>query len=77
MNLKQHQSRIKSLRPGDPDFSINDGFVVANRAGFELSTECPTEHQLIINTCLMMGWLKPVATMYDYELTMDKLKETQ
>lgn len=65
------------MRPGDPDFSINDGFVVANRAGFEIKEDCPDEYKVMITTCILKGWMVPVAAMYDYELTMDKLKETQ
>ena len=69
-------SRFKTLRPGDSDFVIQDGFLLASRAGFEISNNCPREYRLIIAECVNNGWLTPVANMLDYEHTMDKLKET-
>jgi hypothetical protein len=69
-------SRFKTLRPGDSDFVIQDGFLLASRAGFEISKDCPREYRLIIAECVNNGWLTPVANMLDYEHTMDKLKET-
>lgn len=77
MNLTSYQSRIKTLRPGDPDFLLKDGFVMSPRAGFEVSNHCPREYRLIISECIDNGWIKPVAHMMDYEYTMDKLKETE
>lgn len=76
MNLSISQTKLKTLRPGDPGFSIHDKFYVANRAGVDISINCPAEYRKIINNCLMQGWLTPVATMHDYEYTIDKLKET-
>lgn len=32
------------------------------------------EYKLIIATCLNKGWIKPIANVVDYELTMDELK---
>jgi hypothetical protein len=69
-------SQIKTLRPGDADFVIQDGFILAHRAGFEIANDCPREYMQVIQKCYQRGWLKPVAHMIDYEYTMDKLKET-
>lgn len=77
MNLSISQTKFKTLKPGEPGFVINDRLYAANRAGFEISNDCPIEYQRIIGNCLMQGWLIPIATMHDYEYTMDKLKETQ
>lgn len=77
MNLTSQKSRIKTLRPGDPDFNLRDKFVVTNRAGLEITKDCPEEYKHMITTCILKGWVVPVASMYDYEYTMDKLKETE
>jgi hypothetical protein len=68
------KSKIRTIKQGDPLFTINDGLVVANRAGFEISNECPKEYRLIISTCISNGWLKPVAAMTAEEQLMETLK---
>ena len=74
MKLTVHQSSIRTVKSGDPDFMLKDGVVVAQRAGFEINTSCPREYKLIISECINNGWLKPVAHVYDYEQVFDKLK---
>lgn len=65
------------MRPSDREFLLKDGMILAPRAGVEVSEKCPREYRLILKECMDRGWLTPIATMYDYELTMDKLKETE
>jgi len=77
MNITNQKNHIKTLRPGDPDFIVQDGFFVFQRASIEITEGCPAEYMQIIHRCYQQGWLKPVANMYDYEYTMDKLKEKQ
>lgn len=77
MNITSQSSRIKTLRPGDPGFVFQDGFLVHQRAGIEITEDCPAEYMQIILRGCQKGWIKPVANMYDYEYTMDKLKESQ
>jgi len=52
---------IRAIKPKDPHFVINDGFIVANRAGIEISQRCPENYKDLIVECINHGWLKPVA----------------
>jgi hypothetical protein len=74
MNITAHQSNIRTIRQGDPKFTLKDGFVISPRAGFEINQLCPREYKLIISECINNGWLKPVAHVYGKELTMDALR---
>ena len=73
MTFKLHQSRLRTIRHNDPDFMLYDDIVIATRAGFEISQRCPENYRSLIQECIDHGWLRPVATVYDYELTFDKL----
>lgn len=75
MAFKMHSSRFRTIRSKDPNFNLIDGMLVVPRAGFEVVKECPREYKLIIQDCLERGWLKPVANVYDHELTFDVLKD--
>jgi hypothetical protein len=66
---------IKAIRPGDPDFIIIDGFMMADRAGFEISNNMPYEYKLIIYECLKNKWLKPIAYMKESEYVWEVLGE--
>jgi hypothetical protein len=74
MNITSHQSNIRTIRQGDPKFTLKDGFVISPRAGFEINQLCPREYKLIISECINNGWLKPVAHVYGKELTMDAMR---
>lgn len=73
MNAKFHQSRLRTVKPGDHGFVLRDNLVLGSRAGFEINQNCPREYKLIITECINNGWLKPVATVYDHELTWGSL----
>lgn len=73
MVVKTRVSCFRTLRKGDAGFSMQDGPVFANRAGFEISQSCPREYRLIIQECINNEWLKPVAVMKDKELAWDIL----
>ena len=73
MTFKQQQSRLRTIRHNDPDFMLHDDIVISPRAGFEISQRCPKNYRNLIQECIDHGWLRPVATVYDYELTFDKL----
>jgi hypothetical protein len=68
MKITSHKSQIKTIKSNDRKFLINDGLIVAPRAGFEISKSCPYEYRLIINECLQNGWLQPVAHVTEKEL---------
>jgi hypothetical protein len=53
---------------------LHDDMVMAPRAGFEISQRCPENYRSLIQECIGHGWLQPVAHVYDYELTFDRLK---
>jgi hypothetical protein len=68
MNYTFHQSQIRTIKPGDPNFVITDGLTLANRAGLEISQRCPSNYAKIITDCINHGWLKPVANVTEREL---------
>jgi hypothetical protein len=68
MTFTFQKSNIRSIRPGDENFTINDGIVVASRAGFEISNSCPREYKSILITAMNAGWIKPVANVTEREL---------
>jgi hypothetical protein len=75
MNLTSHRSMIKTLRPGDDEFRLNDGIITCPRAGFEVDNECPDQYRLILQECIYRGWLKPVAHVYNREVMWDRLSK--
>ena len=68
--------RFVTLRHKDDNFSFSpDGITVVPRASFEISSGCPYNYREIIQECIRMGWLKPVAHMRDSEYTMELLRQ--
>jgi hypothetical protein len=67
------QSSIKAIRPGEKHFRIVNGLVVASRAGFEISNNCPTEYKKILTTAINAGWIKPIAHVTDEEYIIMQL----
>ncbi len=74
MTFITKKSKLRTVKQGDPLFTINDGLVVANRAGFDISQSCPKEYRMIILECMNNGWLKPVAYMTAEEQLIETLK---
>jgi hypothetical protein len=68
MTYTTHQSQIRTLKPGDPNFVITDGLVQANRAGIEISQRCPSNYASLIAECINHGWIKPIAHVTEREL---------
>ena len=75
MTFNIKPSSLRTIRLGEPKFLIAEGLVMAPRAGFEISNECPREYRLIISECLSRGWLKPVATVKDSELFWEEFSK--
>jgi hypothetical protein len=66
----------KTLRHNDADFTFSpDGIKIVPRAGFEVSSGCPSNYAKIIHECIRYGWLRPVAHMRDVEYTMELLRK--
>lgn len=74
MKLTIHKSKIKTLRQGDPLFTIKDGLMTSPRAGFEIKKECPNTYAQVIAESINRGWLQPVAYMTAEEQLMETLK---
>ena len=68
MNITSCKSQIRTLKQGDKNFTIIDGMVMAPRAGFEISNNCPKEYRSILITALNAGWVKPIAHVTEREL---------
>ena len=66
---------IKTIRKDDPDFQIDNGIVMAPRAGFEISNDCPRQYKLMIIEAIKNGWLQPVAYMKESEYVWEQLGE--
>ena len=73
--FKTHISNIRKITRNDAMFHLTDGLTTAARAGFEISQSCPAEYKSILITAINAGWIKPVAYMYDYEMTFAVLKD--
>lgn len=73
-SMKIHKTSLRTLRPNNPDFILNDGILLSPRAGFEINQQCPREYKIILQECISYGWIIPIATVYDWELTYSRLK---
>lgn len=74
MNLTTHEPNIKTIRPDDKEWLLNDGWMVSPRAGLEISDECPHEYKLMLYQAINKGWIRPIAYVYGKTLTMDALR---
>jgi hypothetical protein len=75
MTFTTTDKTIKTIRKDDPDFIIDNGIIMAPRAGFEISNDCPGQYKLMITEAIKNGWLKPVAYIKQSEFTWEKLGE--
>ena len=66
---------IKTIRQDDPAFHIDNGIVMAPRAGFEISNDCPRQYKLMIIEATKNGWLQPIAYMKESEYVWEQLGE--
>lgn len=66
---------IKTIRKDDPDFMIDNGIVMAPRAGLEISNDYPRQYKLMIMEAIKNGWLQPIAYMKESEFVWEKLGE--
>ena len=75
MTIAFHRSRVKTIRQGDSDFTLQDGFVTYPRAMLHIAPECPTDIQNYITWAYDNGYLKCVANVYSVEHLRDVLAE--
>lgn len=76
VNISSVNSNLKTIGPNDSFFTVTDGMTVANRAGFKIDQMCPKYYKMIIVECINKGWLEPIATVYEHELTWEILNES-
>jgi hypothetical protein len=74
MTYQVSTSKVVSIRPGDPNFQLVDGFTLTPRAMLHILPECPKNIRDYINWAVSEGYVKCVANVYDYEQTFDLLK---
>ena len=74
MKITARNSQIRTIKQSDPKFTIVDGIMTSPRAGFEITQRCPENYRDLIQECIRQGWIKPVATVYDHELTFARIK---
>jgi hypothetical protein len=77
MTLNVDESLVRTLRPGDNGFTFYDGIRQYQRAGFEISNNCPAEYKSIFITAIKAGWIKPVAYVHERELMIMGLSNGQ
>ena len=75
MFSSETRPKIKSIRPGDPDWMINNGLMMAPRAGLEICSSMPYEYKLIITECINKGWVRPIAHQHVHEEFMEKMSK--
>ena len=73
MTFVSTKTNIRTIRPGDEDWVITDGLMMAPRAGFEICSSMPYEYKLIITECINNQWLRPIAHQYLHEDLIEKL----
>jgi len=75
MPIPKNPKKFKTLRPGDPGFMMDNGVLIAPRAGMEIAKDCPKEYMSIIVKCIRHGWVNPVAHMKESEYTWELLQK--
>jgi hypothetical protein len=72
-NQSTKQREIKTVRAGDPNFMLTDGFIQYPRAMFHVLPECPNNIRQNIEWAIQNGYLKAVAHVQGKELTWQEL----
>ena len=73
--IPKNPKKFKTLRPGDTGFVMDNGILMAPRAGIEIAKDCPHEYMLMLVKCIRHGWLRPVAHIKDSEYTWELLQK--
>lgn len=75
MTFEFHKSRVKTIQPGESDFTLKDGFVTYPRAMLHITPDCPVNIRNYITWAYDEGYLKCVANVYSTEHLRDILAE--
>jgi hypothetical protein len=68
MFIETHRSQIHSIKQGDRHFMIEDGLMMAQRAGIEISDDCPSAWKEVIVKAYNNGYVKPFANITEREM---------
>lgn len=52
---------VRTIKPGDPNFKLNTGLVISDRASIEISPICPDYYAKVVLEAYNKGWVKAVA----------------
>lgn len=72
-NINTSTCDIKTIRQGDPNFSITDGMISYPRAMMHVLPECPSHIRQYIEWAHDNGYIKMVAHVKGKELTWETL----
>lgn len=62
--------KIKTIKPGDKMFKINNGFMTSDRASIEISPKCPSHIAVLVAQAYEAGYIKPVAHVTEKEYVL-------
>lgn len=68
-----YKTSLRTIRPGDPNFLVKDGNMMATRAGVEISNKCPSKYKELLGEAIINGWVSPLAVVRNAELVWDTL----
>lgn len=77
MIYTKSDTAVVKLTQSDPGFSFMDGLCIVQRAGLEISSDCPQKWVDVIATAMEKGWLKPVAYMKQEEHSWDTMRRQE
>ena len=75
VNISTNTANLKTIGLSDPLFFVTDGITVSGRAGLKIDNQCPKYYKSIIVECINNGWIEPIATVYEHELTWEILNK--
>jgi len=75
MTYTAHKSIVRTIREGESDFTIVDGFVAYPRAMLHVTPGAPANVRQTLDWAIAQGYIRCVAHVKDYELMMDRLSE--
>lgn len=73
MNISTHPNTIRTIKQGDSNWIIQNGFTLAPRAGFKIDDSCPHEYRLVLQRCINQGWIAPIANVLERELSWEEM----
>ena len=68
MIITFNNNKIHAIKPGSPNFTINDGVSFSNRASIEITEDCPDYMRNTFAHAYEQGWIKPIAYVTDREM---------